>query len=1100
MINQCKKWLVTALSVMMVVLSTAPPILAAQEPTGAIEGTVTDPQGAIVQNATVTVRNTATNLTRNTGTGDDGRYRIAQLPPGVYEVRATGQSFKSSVASNVKVDVGSNVPLDFQLEVGGASEEVTVASGGEARIDRTDNTVSGVVGTIQIENLPLNGRNFLDLARLQPGAETVDGGGFDPTKSNYLGVSIAGQAGRSTQITVDGASVVDNVVGTTVQNFSQEIVQEFQVGISNYDLSTGASATGSVNVVSRSGSNNFHGNGYVYWRDSGFAAFPALNRLDTIHGIPPELQVKEIPFDREQFGGSFSGPIKKDKVFFFGNAEYYNQDGVVIRLTPPTVRGFNGFTGSPFNNLLVTGKVDWVISDKTNLFGRYSHDDNDQIQANPLGSGIVPRESASGIFQSNDQVNENRSDGFVIGSTHSFTSNLFNDFHYSYNDFRNAIGAATPDFPELRILEGTDQNWRSGTNRITPQETIQKRHQIRDDLTWTKGAHTIRFGGNWERTNIGGLLQFLVPGVIRLFGPSFTGVDALETEEDFLNAPVRDLQIGIGDPRLPFNTPGGATINNRYQFYATDQWKATRNLTLNLGLAYRYDTNLWNHDLTRPSIVAPFFDDATEAPPSDKNNLAPRVGFAWDVTGKGRTVIRGGFGMYYDTVIDNQRLFERADLGPPGAIILLQGTQVFSNLLPRGTDNLNDARFDPTPGSRRGFITLRDFLPLLPRLRSELEATVFGDCKLTSIECTGGAISGPLFSTGFQVPYSLQYAIGFQKELPGNMVFQADFNYRKGLHEVLNYDANFADRVDRNGDPLPVFPNIVDAGGNPLHVPYTDSSAYSTYKALLLRLDRRFSNGFQLTGSYTLSRLKTFGTDGLGLGNIITDPLNFRKEFGPGALDRTHRLVVSAVYELPLFKDSPSRFKKSVLGGWTVSLISTAMSGLPVSAFLPDDVDLTGSGGFLSYLPGTDPGGIGRRIHSVGELNQLIRDYNANRNTFAARIEDGVPVDPFGTPLRELAELPASTQIGGDSVISQDVRVTKSFRLSESKRFDLIGEVFNLFNVANKTNIADTAIPAAEDTATPGYEFTVFSPTRRTNNIFGTGGPRAFQFALKFTF
>ena len=1100
MFNHFKKWLVTALCIIMVVLSAAPPLLAAQEPTGAVEGTLTDPQGAAVQNATITARNTATNLTRNATTGDDGRYRIAQLPPGVYEVSVTGQGFKSSVASNVKVDVGSNVPLDFHLEVGRPDEQVTVVGGGEARIDRTDNTVSGVVGTVQIENLPLNGRNFLDLARLQPGAETVDGGGFDPTKSNYLGVSIAGQAGRSTQITVDGASVVDNVVGTTVQNFSQEIVQEFQVGISNYDLSTGASATGSVNVVSRSGSNGFHGNGYIYWRDSSFAAFPALNRLDAIHGIPPELQVEEIPFDREQFGGTFSGPIKKDKIFFFGNAEYYNQDGVLIRLTPPTLRGFNGFTGSPFNNLLVTGKVDWVVSDKTNLFGRYSHDENDQTQSNPLGSGIVPRESASGIFQSNDQVNENRSDGFVIGSTHTFTSNLFNDLRYSYNDFRNDIGAAAPNFPEIRVLEGTDQNWRSGTNRIAPQATIQKRHQLRDDLTWARGAHTFRFGGNWERTNVGGLIQFLVPGVIRLFGPSFTGVDALETEEDFLNAPVRDLQIGVGNPNLPFNTPSGATINNRYQFYATDQWKATRNLTLNFGLAYRYDTNLWNHDLSRPSLVAPFFDDGTSAPPSDKNNIAPRVGFAWDVSGKGRTVIRGGFGMYYDTVIDNQRIFERADLGPPGAILLLQGTQVFSNLLPSGTDGLNDARFDQTPGSRRGFITLRDFLPLLPQLRAELESTVFGDCTLSSIECTGGAISGPLFSTGFQVPYSLQYAVGIQKELPGNMVFQADFNYRKGVHEVLIYDANFADRVDRNGDPLPVFPGVVDAGGNPLHVPYTDSSAYSTYKALLLRLDRRFSNGFQLTGSYTLSRLKTFGNDGLGLGSIITDPLNFRREFGPGALDRTHRLVVSAVYELPFFRASSSAFKKSVLGGWTVSLISTAMSGLPLSAFLPDDVDLTGSGGFLSYLPGTDPGDIGRRITSVSDLNGLIRDYNANLNSFAARVEGGVPVDPFGTPLRALAELPASTQIGGDSVISQDLRLTKSFRLTESKRIDLIGEVFNLFNVANKTNITDTALPAAEDAAAPDFQFTVFAPTQRTNNIFGTGGPRAFQFALKFTF
>src|SRR5262249_24612966 len=170
-------------------------------------------------------------------------------------------------------------------------------------------------------------------------------------------------------------------------------------------------------------------------------------------------------------------------------------------------------------------------------------------------------------------------------------------------------------------------------------------------------------------------------------------------------------------------------------------------------------------------------------------------------------------------------------------------------------------------------------------------------CTLpTSIECTG-AVSGPIFSTEFQIPYSLQYSIGIQRELPGKMLLQADYNYRKGVHEVLTYDANQFQRVDVNGNPIPrtSFPNAV---------PYADSSGYSTYKALLVRLDRRFANGFQLTGSYTLSRFKAFGGDALGLGATITDFNNFGLEFGPAALDRTNRLVVSAVYELPFFKDS----------------------------------------------------------------------------------------------------------------------------------------------------------------------------------------------------
>jgi hypothetical protein len=1067
----------------MIVMSLAPLGLAAQQPTGAIEGSVTDPQGAVVSTAKITARNLATGATRTVDAGEDGHYRILQLAPGNYEVKVTGEGFKTTVVSNVKVDVGVNVPLDIKMEVGGASETVTVTGGGEAQIDRTDNTVSGVVGAVQIDNLPLNGRNFLDLAQLQPGAEKVDGGTFDPTKANYTGVSIAGQAGRSTQITVDGGSVVDNVVGTTVQNFSQEIVQEFQIGISTFDLSTGASATGSVNIISKTGDNNFHGNGYIYWRDSSFSAFPSLDRLDSVHAVPLTAQVDQIPFDREQFGGTFSGPIKKDKAFFFFNTEYNNQDAVAIHVLPSRLPGFSGFTGSPFNELLITGRGDWRISDNQSFFGRYSHNDNDQQQPFAPGTGIVPRQSQSGIFQSHDQINTNRSDGVVVGHTWSISSNIVNDLRYGFNDFHNQIDPATPNFPAIWVLN--DTTWRSGTNYITPQITNQSRNQVRDDLTWTKGKHTFRFGGDWERTSITGLFDFAKPARIRLYSPSTT-LQTLVTEADFLNAPVRDISMGIGTGVLPFNTPEGATVNHRFQFYATHNWKVKSNFILNYGVAYRIDSNLWNHDQSRPLIVAPLFGKGTDPSPRDNNNIAPRVGFAWDLKGDGRTVIRGGFGMYYDTTIDNLRLFERADLGPPGAELFLVGADIQSNLLPGGNGRWNDFQ----PGA--DFIRLGQLLPILAAVRRDVESRAFNCTLRTSIDCFQ-AVSGPLFSTEFQIPYSLQYSIGVQKELPWKMLLQADYNYRKGVHEVLVYDANFVDSVDRNGNPTP-------RANFPTSVPYADSSAFSTYQALLLRVDRRFADGFQMTASYTLSSFKNFGGDALGLGSAISNQFSFKDDFGPGGLDRRHRLVISGLWNLPFFKDSDNGFKKQVLGNWSVSFISTVFSGLPLTAVLPDFVDLFGTGSFFSYLPGAGPGEIGRGISSVDELNAIISNYNANRRQFAARIEGGVPVDPFGTPLRELALLPANTPIGGDSIISQDVRVTKSFRFGESRRLDVIGEVFNLFNVANLTGVLDNVIPAREDAQTAGFEFTTFRSFSRTNNVFGTGGPRAFQFALKFTF
>lgn len=1057
----------------------------AQEPTGAIEGTVTDPQGSVVQGASINVRNAATNFSRSATVDDNGHYRISQLPPGTYEVKVSGTNFKTSVITNFVVAVGQTAPLDIHLEIGGASEIVTVVGSGDVQIDRTDMTVSGVVNTRQIQNLPLNGRNFLDLAQLQPGVEKVEGGSFDPTKANYTGVSIAGQAGRSAQIAVDGGSVVDNVVGTTVQNFSQEIVQEFQLGISNFDLSTGASSTGSVNIISKSGTNQFHGNGYFYVRDDRWSAFPALSRLDAANGIPLNAQANRIPFDREQYGGTIGGPIVKDKLFFFFNYEGNNQDGSALH-NPTEAPSFAGFTSNPFDEKLLTAKVDWAVNNSTNLTTRYSFNDNAQDVPFAPGSGIVPRESASHIFESNNQIVTNRSHNVVVGLTNSFNPTLSNNFVFNMSDFSNVILPATEGIPEIRILGS--QLWKSGTNYITPQTTFQERYQFRDDVTKIHGNHTLRFGGNYERTSINGQFAFAKPSRIRLFNPADLGLAPYETEAEFLAAPVRDFTMGIGDDILPFNN-GTATNNNRFSVYGNDSWKLNGKFTLNFGLSYRVDSNLWNHDQPRPAVIAPLFGKGTAPSGKDTNNIAPRVGFAWDVAGNGKTVVRGGAGIYYDNTIDNLRLFERADLGPPGAELFLIGADLHSAVFPGG-----DGSFSSNPASASGFLTLQQALALAPAARTDIEAHAFNCTLATSIECFE-AISGPIFSTEFQIPYSIQYAIGVQRELPGKWMFQGDFNYRRGLHEVLVYDINKS--LDDLTGPRTSFPNSV---------PYADSSGNSTYIAGLFRLDRRFSNGFQMTASYALSRFKAFGGDALGLGATVTDLNNFRPEYGPAGLDRTHRFVVSAIYDLPFYRKSSDSFKKNVLGGWQVSLISTAFSGVPQSVFLPNFVDLSRTGTFQSYLPGTKEGSIGRDIKNVGQLNSIIDAFNASIPTLGVACPGDSPTDRcdstnpnYFDPIVRLAHLPDGTQLGGDSVISQDIRLTKTFRFSENLNLDLIGEVFNVFNVANLTY--PTAITLAEEgTAPEDVRSITHGPTARTNSVFGTGGPRAFQFAAKFRF
>jgi len=395
-----------------------------------------------------------------------------------------------------------------------------------------------------------------------------------------------------------------------------------------------------------------------------------------------------------------------------------------------------------------------------------------------------------------------------------------------------------------------------------------------------------------------------------------------------------------------------------------------------------------------------------------------------------------------------------------------------------------DGRFN------RGEMTLAQALALVPALRADLESRLTNCSLPTGLECTD-SVSGPIFSSKFQVPYSLQYSIGVQRELPGNLLLQVDYNYRKGLNEVQVFDVNQADSIA--GPKL--------GAAFPFPVPYADSSAFSTYSAILARVDRRFKNGLQFTASYSLSRFKAFNADALGLGGAPTDLNNLRADFGPAGLDRKNKFVFSGIYELPFYKNSSSFVKRNVLGNWTVSLISTMFTGLPESVFLPNNVDLSATGTFATYLPGTTAGSIGRGIHSVSQLNDLIHTYNASinslPNTAACSFDNTLRCDLYDQQIFRIADLPSDARLGGDSIISQDLRLTKTVNFNEKFRVQLIGEVFNLFNFANLVNVNDLVLPTE---GTPANEITALRPTQRANSVFGTGGPRAFQFGARFVF
>src|SRR5881396_919081 len=342
------KLLLLSVTLLTLAARTTLPVMA-QNPTGSIRGTVTDQSGAIIQNATVTVTNKATGDVRKVSTGNDGIFGVENLLAGEYEVKIEATNFATQ-NSTVVVQTGSTTTGDAGLRAGTVGEVVDVVA--EAPIiDKQNYKIDGVVNRMQVDNLPLNGRNFLQLALLEPGVSvsSVDNPGSSP--NNFFRVSIAGASQSLTRISVDGATINDRVTGGTSQNFSQESVQEFQISTFNYDISTSTTSVGSVNVVSRSGSNDLHGSAFMYYRDHNLSGYPLLKR---------DARTPDPFFSRKQMGGSIGGPLKKDRAFFFFNGEYNNQHSVVlVSNNHPIWSKFDGAFPQPLAFKTTNLKVDY---------------------------------------------------------------------------------------------------------------------------------------------------------------------------------------------------------------------------------------------------------------------------------------------------------------------------------------------------------------------------------------------------------------------------------------------------------------------------------------------------------------------------------------------------------------------------------------------------------------------------------------------------------------------------------------------------------------------------------------------------------------------
>jgi len=714
---------------LLLVLGGAVNYRAQQAAVATLRGIVTDPNGAVVVGATVRATQTATGTSRETQTNDEGVYVLPNLTPGEYEVRVEATGFAVKVSkSPVVLRVGQSVTLDVPLEIG--LQEVVDLSGAAPLIDTESSRVDRVIDEREIRNLPLNGRNFIELALLTPGNAPAPN--FDPTKTNTVVISSAGQFGRGGSVTVDGADTNDDVVGGAVQNISQDAVLEFQMATNRFDARLGRTGSGVINVVTKQGTNEVHGSASAYFRGSLFQGLPAT--FDRTSGEEP-------PFDREQYSFTLGGPIKKDTAFFFGSLEYRNQDGAVLVGARDAVRRTitRGFADAPLNDLLSTDRLDWQISDQDRLGFRYSLQRADDVAASTLIRSIG---SAS-----QRQSSSNRAHSFLANYQRVLTPLDVNNFSFSYSTFINRTVPLTAG-PQLTFPSIQD-----GVSFRVPQQTRQKRFQFGDTLSMIRGNHTLNFGGEAQRVLSDFDLGVFQEGRVELiedFAAFDRNGDGRTDDNDLLFA----VTLRSAFPERALVIPDAN--NNYFAAFVQDDWRVTPRLTLNLGLRYELDTDVKN--VSRTGEINPLVTSFLRGERGrDTNNFAPRVGFNWATT-DGRTSLHGGYGIYYDRVTLQIQSLERGLDGRALPIEVRAGNIFF--IAP-------ECLFNPACGQ---------LPPPAPTLANPFTGFVLPGAGAGGINIIDNDLQNPMVQ---------QFNVGIQREFAGDYVVRADYLHNFGTHFII---------------------------------------------------------------------------------------------------------------------------------------------------------------------------------------------------------------------------------------------------------------------------------------------------------------------------
>lgn len=947
-----------------------------------LEGTITDQSQAVVVNSQITLTNKDTGAVRTAQSNSDGLYRFDLLPAGNYELKITMAGFKTITVASTQLIVGQTSTLNFTLEPGSVSQTVTVTEQAPL-VDVTKTSVGMNITPEQIQNMPLNGRDFGNLAYLAPGARPVNS--YDPTKNRVAVIAVNGSNGRNVNVTVNGIDDKDNTVGGPVMQLPLSAVQEFDISTQRFSAANGRSEGAAINVITKAGSNKFHGGGYF------FDTQTALNHNDYFTEQTPGSSTPQ--FERQQFGGNIGGPIRKDKDFFFFALERQREhtaDPIAafalqsLTLAKPIGAQPAAVIPTPYFDWRYTGRLDHRFNDKESMFFTYNAQNNTGLNDQSGNSNDL----TAGNFTTNHLILSSLSLNSVLSPT------VVNDATAGYQYWNNVIGTNkfspfTVNFPDGSTF---------GTNGNVPQQSIQKKWQFKDDLSITHGVHTFHTGVDfvWEPV-LGGLFEFTpVPTLTFLDNPSVIVSNSNgQYPNGFATAGAVSAMTGAsGDPDF-------FLASKMFGVYFQDDWKIRSGFTLNLGVRWDKDIGLYAssqipNNRTYQELKAIGSPLASKIPHDDNHGISPRIGFAWDVTGTGKHILRGGYGLYFGQTFINIPLFMMQQANPT---IFATTYSITAN--GPGT-SCNPAVCD-VPGTSIPLSSWRfgvDPLPTSPPPPTQLP--------------TGA--TGRLMDPNYRNPYSEQWNFGYSYEINSYSTFEVDYIHELGLHEANTFNFNPINPATGARVLTQAFTNA----GVPVLGASDDAASQgrSRYDGLNLSYTRRMNQHFTMNASYVLSKAVGWDGNAASFGNRPVNPFNPwnpKVDFGPVPNDERHHVALSGIVSLPW--------------GFDVAPIMQFGSARPYTA-----------------TAGHDTLGVGGRN---GAAHAIVP--TSNQSDFTTYAQASVSTQQTCLSAATCIMVPFDS-LRGQDFFQLDTRVTKSFNFAEKGTLRLIFQAFDITNRANFGN------------------------------------------------